>query len=95
MPRGKKFTAEQIIGKRRGDEVELARGQTLPKAVRRPCGTEQTNDRWKREYGGLPTDQAKRLTDREKGSGRVFRKPSIAGENMWECLVIDGSRGRP
>jgi len=60
MPRGKKFTAEQIIGKLREAEVELARGKTAPEVVRKRCVTEQTCYRWKREYGGLGTDQAKR-----------------------------------
>ncbi|MCE9630093.1 MAG: IS3 family transposase [Planctomycetia bacterium] len=60
MPRGKKFTAEQIIGKLREAEVELARGKTVPEVVRKLGVTEQTSYRWKREYGGLRTDQAKR-----------------------------------
>jgi transposase len=61
MPRGKKFTAEQIIGKLRESEVELARGKTVPEVVRKLGVTEQTYYRWKREYGGLRTDPAKRL----------------------------------
>jgi transposase-like protein len=56
MPRGKKFTAEQIIGKLREAEVELARGKTVPEVVRKLGVTEQTYYRWKREYGGLRTD---------------------------------------
>jgi len=59
MPRGKKFTAEQIIGKLREAEVELARGKTVPEVVRKLGVTEQTYYRWKREYGGLRTDQPK------------------------------------
>jgi transposase-like protein len=55
MPRGKKFTAEQIIGKLREAEVELSRGKTVPKVVRKLGVTEQTYYRWKREYGGPPT----------------------------------------
>ena len=42
MPRGKKFTAEQIIGKLREAEVELARGKTVPEVVRKLGVTEQT-----------------------------------------------------
>jgi len=61
MPRGKKFTAEQIIGKLREAEVGLAQGKTVPEVVRKLGVTEQTYYRWKREYGGLQTDQAKRL----------------------------------
>lgn len=42
MPRGKKFTAEQIIGELREAEVELARGKTVPEGVRKLGVTEQT-----------------------------------------------------
>jgi transposase-like protein len=52
MPRGKKFTAEQIIGKFREAEVGLAQGKTVPEVVRKLGVTEQTYYRWKREYGG-------------------------------------------
>jgi len=55
MPRGKKFTAEQIIGKLREAEVGLAQGKTVPEVVRKLGVTEQTYYRWKREYGGLRT----------------------------------------
>jgi DNA invertase Pin-like site-specific DNA recombinase len=51
MPRGKKFTAEQIIGKLREAEVGLAQGKTVPEVVRKLGVTEQTHYRWKREYG--------------------------------------------
>jgi len=51
MPRGKKFTAEQIIGKLREAEVGLAQGKTVPEVVRKLGVTEQTYYRWKREYG--------------------------------------------
>jgi putative transposase len=56
MPRGKTFTAEQIIGKLREAEVELARGKTVPEVVRTLGVAAQTYYRWKREYGGLRTD---------------------------------------
>ena len=58
-PRGKTFTAEQIIGKLREAEVGLAQGKTVPEVVRKLGVAEQTYCRWKREYGGLRTDQAK------------------------------------
>ena len=73
MPRGKKFTAEQIIGKLREAEVGLAQGKTVPEVARKLGVTEQTYYRWKREYGGLRTDQAKRLKDLEKENARLKR----------------------
>ena len=56
MSRGKKFTAEQIIGKLREAEVGFARGKTVPEVVRKLGVIEQTYYRRKREYGGLRTD---------------------------------------
>ena len=78
MPRGKKFTAEQIIGKLREAEVGLAQGKTVSEVVRKLGVTEQTYYRWKREYGGLRTDQAKRLKDLEKENARLKRPPADA-----------------
>ena len=60
MPQGKKFTAEQIIGRLREAEVGFAQGKTVPEVVRKLGLNEQTCYRCKREYGGLRTDQAKR-----------------------------------
>ena len=73
MPRGKKFTAEQIIGKLREAEVGLAQGKTVPEVVRKFGVIEQTYYRRKRGYGGLRTDQAKRLKDLEKENSRLKR----------------------
>ncbi len=56
MPRGKNLTAEQIIGRRCVADVGLAQGKTVPEAVRKLGVSEQTYNRWKREYGGLRTD---------------------------------------
>jgi hypothetical protein len=52
MPRGKKFTAEQIIGKLREAEVGLAQGKTVPEVVRKLGVTEQTYYRWTRKSVG-------------------------------------------
>jgi putative transposase len=51
MPRGKKFTAEQIIGKLREAEVHLAEGKTVAEAARKIGVTEQAYYRWKRLSG--------------------------------------------
>ncbi len=65
-PQGEKFTTEQIIGKLREAEVGLGQGKTVTEVVRKPGVTEQTYYRWKREYVGLRTDQARRLKDLER-----------------------------
>jgi putative transposase len=69
IPRGKKFTAEQIIGKLREAEVELSR--RCPRCVEKIGVTEQTYYRWKKEYGGLRMDQSKRLKELEKENSRL------------------------
>lgn len=67
----RRHTAEQIIGKLREAEVELAKGQPVAKVVRRLGVTQQTYYRWRKEYGGLRTDQAKRFKDLEKENVRL------------------------
>ncbi len=69
----RRHTAEQIISKLREAEVTLAQGQSLAKVVRRLGITEQTYYRWRKEYGGLRTDQAKRFKELEKENGRLKR----------------------
>jgi transposase-like protein len=87
MPRGKKFTAEQIIGKLREAEVGLAQGKTVPEVVRKLGVTEQTYERWKREYGGLRTDQAKRLKDLEKENARL-RGPCVRDRGVEPATIV-------
>jgi putative transposase len=92
MPRGKKFTAEQIIGKLREAEVGLAQGKTVPEVVRKLGVTEQTYYRWKREYGGLRTDQAKRLRDLEKENARLKRL--LADAELDKAILREAASGR-
>jgi len=73
MPRGKKELAEQIIPKLREVEVEVGRGKTVIEAIKKIGVTEQTYYRWKKQYGGLRIDQAKRLKDLEKENSRLKR----------------------
>ena len=56
-----RHTAEQIIGKLREPEVALAKGQTTGEVARKLGITEQTDYRWRKEYGSLRVDQSKRL----------------------------------
>jgi putative transposase len=66
----KRFGAEQVIPKLREAEVEIARGATVGAAAKKIGVTEQTFYRWKKEYGGLKMDQAKRLKELEKENAR-------------------------
>jgi putative transposase len=65
MPR-KQFTSEQIISKLREAEVLLSQGLTVIEAVKKLEISEQTYYRWRKEYGGLDTTQARKLKELEK-----------------------------
>ena len=73
MPRGKPEQAEHIIPKLREVEVELGRGRTVAESVKKIGLTEQTYYRWKKRFGGLRMDQAKRLKEPEKENSRLKR----------------------
>ncbi len=69
----KKFTSEQIIHNLREAEVLIAKGMNIQDAARQLGITEQTYYRWRKEYGGMRTDQAKRLKNLEKENVRLKR----------------------
>jgi putative transposase len=70
MPR-KGFTPEQIIKRLRTTEVELSQGKTVAQVCKKIGVTEQTYYRWRKEYGGMRTEQVKRLKDLEKENARL------------------------
>ena len=67
----KRYTAEQIITKLREAEVELSKGQTTPQVCKKLGIADQTYYRWRKEYGGLRVDQAKRLKQLEHENARL------------------------
>lgn len=69
----KRYAAEEIIGHLRTIEIEMGRGLRLTEACRKLGITEQTFYRWKKEYGGLRVDQAKRLKGLEQENARLKR----------------------
>jgi len=69
----KRYKAEQIVNLLRKSAVEIAQGKTTPQAAREVGITEQTYYRWRREFGGLKLDQAKRLKELEKENSRLKR----------------------
>ena len=69
----KRHSSEQIIRKLREAEVLLAKGETVGAVARQLEVTEQTYYRWRKEYGGLRIDQAKRLKKLEKENARLKR----------------------
>jgi transposase-like protein len=69
----KRFKPEQIVNLLRQIEVEIANGKTTPQACRDAQITVQTYYRWRKEFGGLKLDQAKRLKELEKENSRLKR----------------------
>ena len=72
----KRYTTEQIIGLLREAEVRLGQGQTIGTVCRSVGVSEQSYYRWRREYGGLKLDQAKRLKDLDRENERLKRAVS-------------------
>jgi len=65
----KRFRAEQIIGMLRKSEVEVAKGQVVGQVCRKLGTREQTYYRWRKEYGWMKVEQAKRLKELEVENG--------------------------
>ena len=72
----RKRTPEQIIGYLREAEVRLSQGETVGTICRTLGVSEQSYYRWRREYGGLRVDQARRLKELEKENARLRRAVS-------------------
>ncbi len=91
MPHAKKHTAEQIIAKLREAELEISKGRTVPQAAKKIGVTEQTYYRWRKEYGGLRTDQAKRLKELEKQNARLKRL--LADAELDRAILKEAASG--
>ena len=72
----KRYIPEQIIVMLREAEVRLSQGETVGVICRGLGVSEQSYYRWRREYGGLRVDQAKRLKELEKENARLRRAVS-------------------
>ena len=73
MARRKKYTPEQIVSLLRQVEVAVASGKTTAQASKEASITEQTYYRWRKEYGGLQVDQARRLKELEQENAKLKR----------------------
>ena len=84
-------TPEQIIHLLRQAEVELAGGQPVAQVCRKLGVTEQTYYRWRKEYGGVRTDQAKRLKDLEREN--VTLKRLLADAELEKAALKEIAKG--
>ena len=69
----RKYKPEQIVNLLRQIEVEIAHGKTTPQACKEAEITQQTYYRWRKEFGGLKLDQAKRLKELERENAKLKR----------------------
>ncbi len=90
MPR-KKYTPEQIIRNLREAEILLSQGSTVVKASRRIGVTEQTYYRWRKEYGGLSIDKARKLKEVERENAQL--KKLVADLSLDNAILKEVSKG--
>ncbi len=87
----KGYTPEQIINKLREAEVLLSQGTNIGEASRKLGVTEQTYYRWRKEYGGMRVEQAKRLKEVEKENARL--KKLVADISLDNAILKEAARG--
>jgi len=87
----KSYTPEQLISKLREAEVLLSQGATVAEASKKISITEQTYYRWRKEYGGMRIEQAKRLKDLEKENARL--KKLVADLSLDNSILKEAARG--
>ena len=87
----KRYTAEQIIGHLRQAEVMVGRGCGMEEVLREIDVTADTYYRWRKEYGGLELDQAKRMKDLERENVRLKRL--VADLSLEKQVLKDVASG--
>lgn len=86
-----KYSTEQIIGKLREAEVMQSQGSTVEHICKQLGITNQTYYRWRKEYGGIRIDQAKRLKALEQENARL--KKIVADLSIDNSILKEASRG--
>ena len=92
MAKKKGHTPEEIVAKLRQVEVLAAQGKAVAEAVRSISVTQFTYYRWRKEFGGLKTDQVKRLKELEKENERLRKAVS---DLTLEKLILRGEAHGP
>ena len=88
----KRYTTEQIISLLREAEVRLGRGETIGGICRAFEISEQSYYRWRREYGGLKLDQAKRFKDLERENERL--KKAVSELTLDKLILKEAAEGK-
>ena len=87
----KRYSAERIIGHLRQAEILISEGKTIDEAARQLRIGEQTYYRWRREYGGMEVDQARRLKELDLENQRLKRL--VADQALDLSILKEASRG--
>tara|TARA_A100001037_G_scaffold152792_1_gene137919 strand:+ start:802 stop:1080 length:279 start_codon:yes stop_codon:yes gene_type:complete len=90
MPR-KRFTVEQIIHHLREADVLLVQGRTVGEVCRQIGVSEQSYYRWRKEYGGLKVEQARRLKELEQENARLKR--AVADLTLDKLILKEAAEG--
>jgi hypothetical protein len=87
----KRHKPEEIVGKLRQVDVLTAQGKSIAEAVKTIAVTETPHFRWRAEYGGLKSDQVKRLKDLELENARLRR--AVSDLTLDKLILTEAARG--
>jgi putative transposase len=87
----KRYSPEEIIGRLREAEVALAEGATVAEVCRRIGVTEVTYYRWRKEYGGMRVDQARRLKELEVENARL--RKAVSDLTLDKLILKEAAEG--
>ena len=90
MPK-KRYKPEEIVAKLRQVDVLVSQGQNIADAIRQIGVSEVTYYRWRQEYGGLKTEQVKRLKELEQENTRLRR--AISDLTLDKLILQEAARG--
>jgi transposase-like protein len=88
---GKRYKPEEIVAKLRQVDVLTGQGSTVSAAVRQIGVTEFTYYRWRKEYGGLQTNQIKRIKDLEQENARL--RKAVSDLTLDKLILQEASKG--
>jgi len=88
---GKRFKAEEIVMKLREVELAMNKGMDAAQACRQAGGSEQSYYRWRKEYGGMKVDQAKKYKELERENSRL--KKLVADLSLDNAMLKESNKG--
>jgi len=88
---GRRHQPEEVIGKLREAEILLSQGGSVADASRRIGVTQQTYYRWRKEFGGLKMDQARRMKELERENARL--RQAVSELAIDKQILREAARG--